>query len=106
MEIKRARKALDAFCERRNLGMRGLAKQLCCVQDGDDLLLMETRLPGVPSCTKALNPLVRVSYCDGGWKLFCPDQRGGWAPYPHLPYANSIDTVIKELEQAPLHIHW
>ena len=106
LEIQRARKVLGAFCARRNPGMRSHGKQLCCRQEGEDLLLVETCVPASVSSGEAVNPLVRLSYRDGDWLLFCPDRGGCWLPYPHLPRADSIAVVLDELEQAPLHVHW
>lgn len=106
MEVQRARRAIDAFCEKRNQGMRKSAKSLRCQQDGDYLLLVETCAPGELPGNEAINPLVRLKYQDRHWLLFCPDGSGNWAPYPLLPCADSIAIVLDELEQAPLHVHW
>lgn len=106
LELQRARKVLETFCAKRNLALRGAGKQLGCLRDGPDLLLVETRLPGTSPVERGISPLVRLVFRDNCWFLFCPDQRGGWTPYPHLSRAKSIGIVLDELEQAPLHVHW
>jgi hypothetical protein len=51
-------------------------------------------------------PLVRLAFNDGKWFLYWCGQGGDWTPYPHLPETDSVQRIIDELEQAPLHVYW
>jgi len=97
LELKRARKLLQSFCERRSVSS-GSNAQLSCQQEGDSLLLMEVG--------GRERPLVKLDYRDGRWFLFWSQKEAGWQPWPHLIEAESVQAVIDELEQAPLHVHW
>ena len=106
LELQRARKVLDAFCARRNALLSGSAARLRCSQEGDRLLIGETAQPGITNDGGRFRALVQLSYEDGRWQLFWPLQGGAWRPYPHLPQVDTIEAVVEELEQAPLHVHW
>ena len=93
LELQRARKVLDEFCARRNALLSGSAALLCCSQEGGRLLIGETA------------PLEKTDVT-GRWHLFWPLQGGAWRPYPHLPQVETIQAVVEEFEQAPLHVHW
>ena len=106
LELQRARKVLDEFCARRNALLSGSAALLCCSQEGGRLLIGETAPLEKTGVTGRFRALVRLSYKDGRWHLFWPLQGGAWRPYPHLPQVETIQAVVEELEQAPLHVHW
>lgn len=95
LELQRARKQLDSWCRRRN--RQPAAGGAWCLESGDSDLLLRTC--GGPA-------VLRLCRNERGWLLLVPVGAGGWLPYPGLPQAGSIDAVIEELEQAPLHIHW
>lgn len=96
LEIQRARKRLEAFCRRRNAQVSDAA-QWCLIEENGALLIRE--------CSGG-NALLRLCFRDRGWYLFVPAAGDNWRPYPPRPKADTVDTVIGELEQAPLHIHW
>ena len=106
LELQRARKVLDEFCARRNSLMSGSVARLRCSQEGDRLLIGETAQLEKTNDAGRFRALVQLSYEDSRWHLFWPLQGGGWRPYPHLPQVDSIQAVVDELEQAPLHVHW
>ncbi|HED18586.1 MAG TPA: DUF3024 domain-containing protein [Gammaproteobacteria bacterium] len=105
LEFKRARKLLEAFCEQRSASF-GSNAQLSCQQEGDSLLIAEVTRPDKSTGVECRRPLVKLDYRDNRWFLFWSQEDGGWQPWPHLPEAESVQAVIDELEQAPLHIHW
>ena len=106
LELERARKVLDAFCARRNALLSGSAAPLRCSQQGDRLLIGETAQLEKKNDTGQFRALVQLSYEDGRWHLFWPLQGGAWRPYPHRPQVDTLQAVVEELEQAPLHVHW
>jgi len=106
LELQRARKVLDEFCARRNAVLSGSVARLRCCRQGDRLLIGETAQLEKTNDTGWFVALVQLSYQDGRWHLFWPLQGGDWRPYPHLPQVDTIQAVVEELEQAPLHVHW
>ena len=106
LELRRARKVLDEFCARRNAVLSGFVARLCCSQQGDRLFIGETAQLEKKNDTGQFRALVQLSYEDGRWHLFWPLQGGAWRPYPHRPQVDTIQAVVEELEQAPLHVHW
>ena len=106
LELQRARKVLDEFCARRNALLSGSAARLRCSQQGDRLFIGETAQLEKKNDTGQFRALVQLSYEDGRWHLFWPLQGGAWRPYPHRPQVDTIQAVVEELEQAPLHVHW
>ena len=105
LQFQRARKLLESFCERRNASP-GSNTQLSCQQKGDSLLIGEVVGPDQCSDAERFRPLVKLDYRNDRWLLFWLQEGGGWQPWPHLTEADSVQTVIEELEQAPLHVHW
>jgi len=105
LEFQRARKLLESFCERRSASS-GSNAQLSCQQEGGSLLIVEVTRPDKPSDIERFQPLVKLDYRNDRWFLFWSQEGGGWQPWPHLPEAESVQAVIDELEQAPLHVHW
>jgi hypothetical protein len=106
LELQRARRALDEFCARRNALLPGSATRLRCRQEGNRLLIEEKTRVGKANDSGGFAALVKLSYQDGRWYLFWPLEGGDWQPYPHLPRVDTIQAVVEELEQAPLHVHW
>jgi hypothetical protein len=106
LELQRACRALDEFCACRNALVPHSVTRLCCRQEGNRLLIGEKTRVGKAKDTGAFRALVQLSYQDGRWYLFWPLEGGDWRPYPHLPRVDTIQAVIEELEQAPLHVHW
>lgn len=106
LELQRARRTLDEFCARRNALMPGSVTRLCCQRHGDRLFIGETTHMGKANDAGGFHALVQLSYQDGQWHLFWPLQGGDWRPYPNLPRVDTMQAVIEQLEQAPLHVHW
>lgn len=98
LELKRAQKQLSGFCERRNALTSDTNAWLQCEREGTALTIVQ--------CGIGARALVRLVYQGQGWDLFWPREDGTWDRYPHLEHAADIHTVIEELEQAPLHVHW
>jgi hypothetical protein len=96
LEVQRARKQLEAFCRRRSARV-GEADRWCVLEEDGVLTIRE----GVGG-----GAVLRLSFSERRWHLFIPAGGGGWRPYPPRPEAETIDIVIGELDQAPLHIHW
>ena len=105
LEIQRARKLLQSFCERRSASS-GSNAQLSCQQQGDSLLIGEVAAADSPSGAGHFRPLVKLDYRNDRWLLFWSRGSGDWQPWPHLSEAESVQMIIDELEQAPLHVHW
>jgi hypothetical protein len=104
IDLQRTRKAVEGFCTRRS---RGQMRRLACHTEGNDILIVETSLRGGGRLHgKRLRALVRLRYANPGWRVFWPRDNGMWEPYQPLPFTESIQDVIDELEQAPLHVHW
>jgi len=103
LELRRAHKLLAPFCQRRSTAP-GSKAQLSCQQEGDSLLIGERT--GAKQREGAFRPLVKLDYRKGRWFLYWQERGKGWQPWPHLREAPSIQAIIDELEQAPLHVHW
>jgi hypothetical protein len=99
LEVERARRALEAFCVRRN---RVQNSGLACRRDGNDLVVLERS----GAAAGGVRELVRLSYREGAWRVYWPRGNGVWEPYAPLPLSEKIERVVDELEQAPLHVHW
>lgn len=94
LELQRARKQLQVFCEHRNAGLNSgpdwrLSEDSGCLQ----ILLQDA-------------VVLRLVPEQGRWRLLVPQSGRGWQAYPPRPEADNIEAVIEELEQAPLHVHW
>jgi hypothetical protein len=101
LEVWRAGKMLRAWCAGRNRGAGTSADRLVCVSRDNELHLMRDSRGGPEA-----SALLRLVYDRGDWLLLLPCRDGQWQPYPHLARTQSIDTVIDELDRAPLHVHW
>ena len=106
LELQRARKVLDEFCARRNALLSAPAARLRCRREGDKLLIGETVQREKTRDNGRFQALVQLCYKAGRWYLFWPQAGGDWRPYPPLPHTDTIQAVVEELEQAPLHVHW
>jgi len=96
LELQRARKQLETCCRQRNAQGNDAARW-CLSEAGGAFEIRE--------CAGD-SAVLRLCFQDGRWLLFVPAAEGGWRSYPPRPEAATIDAVINELEQAPLHIHW
>lgn len=105
IELQRARKLLESFCEQRSASSGSSAK-LNCQQQADSLLIGEVAMVDDSCGAECFRPLVKLAYRNEKWFLFWPKEGGGWQSWPHLPEAASVQAVMDELEQAPLHVHW
>ncbi|HHJ15111.1 MAG TPA: DUF3024 domain-containing protein [Gammaproteobacteria bacterium] len=99
LEFQRARRLLDTFCTRRNTA--GNTAALSCRQQDNSLLLIATE-----AHSATFRTLVKLDYRDNHWSVFWPREDGSWQPWPHLPETDSVQFILDELEQAPLHVHW
>jgi hypothetical protein len=98
LEVQRARRCLADFCRRRNT-LPGVGRWRLNERD-DGLVVDELESPD-----GRRSPVLRLRFEGGRWFLDVP-AAGGWRPYPPRPEASSIEVVVNELEQAPLHVHW
>ncbi|MFQ5644978.1 MAG: DUF3024 domain-containing protein [Thiogranum sp.] len=105
LELRRAHKLLASFCRRRS-AVPGSNTRLSCQQQGDSLLIGELAGSGDASESGGFRPLVKLVYREDRWFPYWQQQDGGWQPWPHLSEAASVQAIIDELEQAPLHVHW
>lgn len=96
LELQRARKRLDAFCRLRAVS-QGAGSQWRLDAAGNELVLSAADAGG--------GPVLRLRFEGGRWMVSVP-AGGQWRPYPPLPEAAGIESIMHELEQAPLHIHW
>jgi hypothetical protein len=106
LEVQRARKALQAFCARRNSSRGDSQARLVCRAEANVVEILESEGIGQPDGPAGARALLRFSYDRGVWRIYWWCDRGAWEPYPHLSEADSVLRVIDELEQAPLHVHW
>ncbi len=97
-ELQRARKHLEDFCQRRN-ALANSGSNWCLRQEDSSAFLLSQAV--AESATEVL----RLQFVAGRWLLSVP-AAGGWRPYPPRPEAEDIESVVDELEQAPLHVHW
>ena len=100
LEVQRARKALRAFCARRNQA------RLVCTGEGNVVEVREIGAVDRQGRPAAVHALLRLCFERGVWRIYWWRDTRGWEPYPHLPETDSVTRVIDELEQAPLHVHW
>lgn len=96
LALQRARRQLQAWCARRNARLEP-GHAWCLTAQGETFL--------VEACAGAV-PVFRLCFKAPHWQLFIPRADGGWHPYAPRPEVTSVEAVIDELEQAPLHIHW
>ena len=106
LEVQRARKALQAFCARCNTLRSAGQARLVCRGEANAVEILETGGPGAQDRVAGARAVLRLSYDNGVWQVYWSRNNGAWEPYPHLAQADSMDRIIDELEQAPLHVHW
>ena len=102
LELQRARKCLENFCRQRN-GSGRLGPQWCLSQDGSEFTISEY---SAGNAKHMVTPLLQLCFEGGRWLLFVSSADGRWQAYAPRPEVNSIESVIEELGQAPLHVHW
>lgn len=102
LELRRARKRLEAFCRKRSSS--GRAGPTWWLSQNDSAFVISEHTPG--RAEHEVVPVLRLCFDDGRWLLSVPAAAGRWRAYPPRPEAETIDSVIDELEQAPLHVHW
>ena len=98
LELRRAYRLLQEFCAGRG--------DLRCRCAADAVELLESGAAGSRASTRTARPLLRIVHDKGVWRLYWRRDNGSWELYPQLPQADSILSVVAELEQAPLHVHW
>jgi len=105
LELQRARKQLQVYCDQRN---RGTNFSTCWSTREVDNCFLIARSGRFDNKGRVLpeQALLKLCYQDEVWQLFLPRAQGGWLPYPPRPEVKSFDQVLKELDQAPLHVHW
>ena len=106
LEVQRARQALHAFCERHNRARSASQAQLVCRAEANVIEMLETGGADPHGRQADAYALLRLSYDRGVWRIYWWRDKCAWEPYPHLSETGSVDRVIDELEQAPLHVHW
>jgi len=105
LELQRARKQLHVYCEHRNRGTNSSSRW--STRELDECFLI-TRSGRFDNKGRVLpeQALLKLCYRDAVWQLFLPRAHGDWVPYPPKPEMENFDQVLKELDQAPLHVHW
>lgn len=98
LELRRARRLLQEFCAAR--------AGLHCRCEANAVEILETGVGTGQAASNAAHPLLRIVHEAAVWKLYWWRDNGCWEAYPHLPQADSVLSVMDELEQAPLHVHW
>jgi hypothetical protein len=106
LEVQRARKALQAFCARRNQSRSASQARLVCISEGNVVDVLETGGAGGQGRPADAHALLRLCYEREVWRIYWWRDTCTWEPYPQLPETDSVNRVIDELEQAPLHVHW
>lgn len=97
--LQRAQKLMSEFCQRRSTS----SLKLQLLRDGEHLVIMQSN----PGATDRIDrAMLQFRYIDNQWDLYWMRNDGNWEAYPSLPNAGTIEDIINELEQAPLHIHW
>lgn len=99
LDWQRARNCLAACCHRRNALARGVGEWRVR-EDREGFVISEHDV-----ARRRQQPVLKLRFEHGRWLLSVP-VAGGWSPYPPCPEAAAIETVVGELEQAPLHVHW
>jgi hypothetical protein len=95
LEQQRLRNRLAAWCRERN-ALANLSPHWCVDEQGGAFLV---------SVCGSGERVLRIVFDEGRWSLFMPAS-AGWLPYPARASVATVDELIDELEQAPLHIHW
>lgn len=96
LEAARARRTLQAYCRQRT-DIAGVGEPWVLQSDADGYLGVRVGRVEI----LRLEPLPH-----GGWRLQVPLSDGIWQPWGPRPTAESIEAVLEELEQMPLHVHW
>ncbi len=91
LAVQRDLRRLQAFCK----GRSGPQAVLSCRREDGDLLIEQNG-----------QALLRLRREHGRWRVDWRREDGRWTPWPLLSHCEDIDTVIGQLEQAPLHVHW
>jgi len=99
LELHRARKRLETFCHQRNWSSRDASKW--CLSQHDTEIMISTY-----TAEHGTTPVLRLCFEAGHWLLSMPAANGRWQAYSPRPQVDSIEALIEELEQAPLHVHW
>jgi hypothetical protein len=105
LELQRARKQLQAYCDQRNRGTKSSTHWSTREVDHCFLINRSGRFDSKGRVLPEL-PVLKLCYRGEVWQLFLPRAQGGWMPYPPRPEVEKFDQVLKELDQAPLHVHW
>jgi Protein of unknown function (DUF3024) len=105
LELQRARKQLKVYCDNRNRGKSSATGW--SAREMDECFLISRR-GRFDSKGRALPEQMLLKLCYRGevWQLFLPRAQGDWLPYPPRPEVENFDQVLRELDQAPLHVHW
>jgi hypothetical protein len=99
IEFRRAHNALEDYCQRHNQHRSGMPLAIeCCAPC---LLLAE-----FDRRSNITQPQLKCCLMEEGWFVYVPYRDGGWIAYPNLPQATGYESIISELERAPLHVHW
>ena len=97
--FERARRSLQAYCERRNSA--GAPRQMAVIARSHCLLVVV-----VDTANGSSYEQMKLCLRQGVWTLYWPRKDRRWELYPALPYSDDWQRILDEFESAPLHVHW
>ena len=99
LKFQRARSALAEYCQQHNAHRAGVSWAI--ESSPPCLLLVE-----VDGCNQSVQPQLKCCLEGESWFIYVPGCDDAWRAYPNLPQVSDYELIIKELERAPLHVHW
>jgi len=77
---------------------------------GRDIIIVERRPPWSPDPGPewTTDPVARLRYLTsrGVWRLYWPGSDERWHEYPELPWARTVDELLREIDRDPTALFW